>query len=222
MLRLLSLSLLLFFAMINRVEAQKRSKETLSPELKQMRTIISEIEGSYFNTRFAAEHCNNPLLQEQQLRIFGLWEKREQGAWFYIGWFNPNIPRRPLAERIANLVPAGPDSFLVYFYQIPCELELQTQWEEAQPYAQLTTDRLKMDCLGTLVQRGKQQYELLPQKRPCRSVSRENFHFAYYQMKFSPRKLILFNSFYDKNFKLLFSYPQGNHFDLVSKKRSNF
>jgi len=185
-----------------------------------------------FNNSVQASKTENPVLKTpQSLITIPIWRERTGEYWFYMGWFMQGKPEKALSQAIYKLSKENRDTFKLVSYFIPNEAEnnfYPYEWQKEKPFSSLSPKQLVASqpstCPHYIVARNEQQFDLLLDQSFCERNISDVIKSFKHCATLSPDVNRTYTEFFDKNQKLVFSYPRPEGFELVrvDKTKASF
>ncbi len=235
---LLLLMLALFGSQIS--FAQKKQGKTKAKKVKfhyltatktadEIRKVENKLEKLYylflgeFSNAAQAANTENPTLKTpQSLIAVPIWRERTGEYWFYMGWFMQGKPEKALSQGIYKLSKENRDTFKLVSYFIPDDVAnnfYPYEWQKEKPFADLTPKQVIAsqtdNCPHYIVSRNEQQFDLLLDQDFCQRDISDVIKSFKHCATISPDVNRTYTEFFDKNQKMLFSYPRPDGFELM-------
>ncbi len=179
--------------------------------------------GEFNNSSQAASTENPTLKTPQSLIAVPIWRERTGEYWFYMGWFIQGKPEKALSQAVYKLTKENRDTFKLVSYFIPNETEnnfYAYEWQKEKPFSNLSPKQViasqnDIICPHYIVPRNEQEFDLLLDQEFCQRNISEAIQSFKHCATLSPEVNRTYTEFFDKNQKLIFSYPRPDGFELV-------
>lgn len=179
-----------------------------------------------FTNQAQADTATNPAFGvHQDLITIPIWRERVGEYWIYTAWFKHGDTERALSHGIARFSRESRDTFKMQFYLIPDsdDESYSHEWLKARPFANLRPkDLFQMpNCYNYVVERGNDEFEVLPLEEPCFLYNSEQRQYIKYRAIVNANGISQFSAFFDKNKIKVFEYapPAGLQLQRLDKNK---
>ncbi len=219
------------------VYAQKTKYHYLMPTMNadEILALDNKMERLYymllghFDNKEQADTSTVPFIKHQEFIAVPLWREQRKGEyWLAFAWYKAGNLEEPLVQFVYKLAKKDRDTFYFERYFIPDEMR-NTDWAKSDPYSKFKPQDLrKSDCLMLLYPHPTEPnaYQMnMPTEDDYCSGDVGTRGYAYVRMlvDISPVMWNLRVTFYDKDYKVLFSYKDiGNRYKRLPKNQPKY
>jgi len=182
-----------------------------------------------FNNDAQAMRTENPVLKTFQRAIaVPIWRERTGEYWYYLGWFMRDKPEKAISQLVYRLSKKNRDTFELACYAIPNEAEnnfYPFEWQKEKPFSNLNPKILAAQqtliYTQAIVARGEDEFEALPTEIIPGVISNGIEYFRLSTVR-RPEIYHSYLEFFDKDKKLVFSYPPPDGLEMRRSEKPAF
>ena len=159
---------------------------------------------------------------EQHRIAVPIWTDRKGEYWLYSGWFKAGQPERALIQSVFRVAKEGRDTFRVFQYRLPREVEnnyYAEEWKKADAFADLKPKDLIPDtsCAYYIIEKGENHYQMNLYTDPCFLPLNEHAQYFSLRLDLTPETCVYAMNFLTKDKTALPKATETAVFDRVSR-----